>query len=117
MLGLVESPVRPGDEFIEPLAAAHLRATDRHRYVQTGGQLIELFNLDTMPNLLRYQQRPIQVSGRQQHDEFLTAPARHGIAATKTATRKTNDPLQHPVTGLVPVSVVDALEMIYVDKN
>ena len=64
MLGLVESPVRLRDEFIEPLAAAHLYTTDRHRYMQTCGQLVKLFNLDAMPNLLRYKKRPVQVSGR-----------------------------------------------------
>jgi len=64
VLGLVESPVRLRDEFIELLAAAHFYATDRHRYVQNGGQLVKLFNIDAMSNFLRYQQRPVQVSGR-----------------------------------------------------
>ena len=66
MLCFVESPVRPGDEFIEFLVVAYFHATDRHRYVQTGGQLIEMFNLDTLPNLVYGELivKPLQEAGR-----------------------------------------------------
>lgn len=64
MLGLIESPVRLRNEFIESLATVHPYATYRHCYEQTGRQIIEMSNLNTVPNLLRNQQRPVQVCGR-----------------------------------------------------
>ena len=53
----------------------------------------------------------------QHQDELLAAKANRGVAGARDATQLGGDTLQHGVTGGVPASVVDGLEVIEVDED
>ena len=117
MFCLVKRPVRTGHEVIECIAVSYFRASYRDGYMQPGDQGAEVFRLDTKANLLGYHQCSLQTGGGQQHDEFLSPPSGHGITAAKAAAHDSSDTPEHLITNPMPMRVVDALEMVDIDKE
>ena len=73
--------------------------------------------LQVVQHFSRRQLRTIDVGGRQQHGELITAQPRDRVRGAQCVSQARRNFLQHQVAGMVPERVVDFLEPVEVDQQ